>query len=60
MNLDLTCRNNDSNKIILLNKKTVLYEEDQNNSQLRNDDQSQWSNPFHPELLQKYMNLRPD
>ena len=60
MDLDQTCRNNDSNRIVLLNKNTVLYEEDQVNSQFRNDDQSQWSTPFHPELLQKYKNLRPD
>ena len=57
---DQTCRNNDSNRILLLNKNTVLYEEDQVNSLFRNDDQSHWSTPFHPELLQKYKNLRPD
>ncbi len=51
MDLDQTCRNNDSNRIVLLNKNTVLYEEDQNNSQFRNDEQSQWSTPFHPDLL---------
>ena len=61
MDPDQTCRNNDSNRIVLLNKNTVLYEEeDQVNSQFRNDDQSQWSTPFHPELLQKYKNLRQD